>query len=143
MHKITMTYEDFNGEQVTEDLYFNLTRAELLEMNFHAKGGLVNYIESIMNARDTEEIANFFKLILIKAYGEKSADGKHFMKTPEIERNFQCSVPYSELYVKLSTDADAASNFINSIIPKGLMDEYKKAEAEGKIPAELVDRMKK
>lgn len=142
MHKITMTYEDFNGESVTEDLYFNLSKAELLEMNFNARGGLVNYIEAIMNARDTQEIAEFFKLILVKSYGEKTPDGKHFMKTPEIAQKFQCSVPYSELYVKLSTDAAAASEFINSIIPKSLLDDYKKAEAEGKIPTELAERMK-
>ena len=138
-----MTYEDFNGEQVTEDLYFNLSKAELLEMNFHAKGGIVNYIESMLNARDIEEIANFFKLILVKAYGEKTPDGKHFMKSPEIAQNFQCSVPYSELYTKLSTDSDAAAEFINSVIPKDLVAEYKKAEAEGRIPQELMERMKK
>lgn len=141
MHKITMEYEDFNGEAVKEDLYFNLTKAELLDMNFHAKGGLVNYIEAIMNARDTEEIAEFFKLILVKAYGEKTPDGKHFMKNPEIAQRFVCSVPYSELYVQLSTDADAASEFIRSIIPKDLMEDYKKAEADGKIPPELAERM--
>ena len=111
-------------------------------MNFHAKGGLVNYIESIMNARDIEEIANFFKYILIKSYGEKTPDGKHFMKTPEIEQNFQCSIPYSELYTKLSTDADAAASFINAVIPKDIIEQYKKAESEGKIPEELKERMK-
>lgn len=142
MYKISMTYNDFNDEEVKEDLYFNLSKAELLEMNFRAKGGLVNYIESILNARDTQEIAEFFKLILVKAYGEKTPDGKHFMKTPEIERDFVCSVPYSELYVKLSTNADAAAEFINAVIPKELLTEYKKAEAEGKIPPELSDRMK-
>lgn len=142
MHKITMTYDDFNGEKVTEDLYFNLSKAELLEMNFHAKGGLVNYIEAMINSRDTQEISEFFKLILVKSYGEKTPDGKHFMKTPEIAQQFQCSVPYSELYTKLSTDADAASEFINAVIPKDLADEYKKAEAEGRIPKQLADRMK-
>lgn len=142
MHKISMTYEDFNGEEVKEDLYFNLTKAELLEMNFHAKGGLVNYLEAIMNARDTEELAEFFKLILVKAYGEKTPDGKHFMKSPEIAQKFTCSIPFSELYVKLSMDADAASEFVNAIIPKDLITEYKKAESEGKIPPELSERMK-
>lgn len=137
-----MTYDDFNGEKVTEDLYFNLSKAELLEMNFHAKGGLVNYIEAMINSRDTQEISEFFKLILVKSYGEKTPDGKHFMKTPEIAQQFQCSVPYSELYTKLSTDADAASEFINAVIPKDLADEYKKAEAEGRIPKQLADRMK-
>lgn len=137
MHKVNLTYEDYNGDTVTEDLYFNLTKAELLDMNFEATGGLVNYMESIINARDVATLNTLFKNLLLKAYGEKTPDGKHFMKTPEIALKFQCSIPFDILYTRFSTDADAASEFITSIVPKDVVEEYKKADAEGKIPEEL------
>ena len=141
MHKITMNYENFNGEQVSEDLYFHLSKAELLEMNFKAKGGLYNYLQSIINAHDVATLADLFKELLLKSYGEKTPDGNGFIKTPEIALKFKSSIPFSELYTELCTDADKASAFITAIIPKDVMEMYKKAEKEGNIPNDLVDKI--
>ena len=134
MYKKTLTYEDFNGETVTEDLYFNLSKAEILEMNFHLQGGLMNYAQSIINARDSESLANLFKDLLLKSYGEKTPDGKHFMKNEKIRQEFECSVPYEILYVELSTNDVAAAEFFNGIVPKELREEYNKMEKEGTLP---------
>ena len=123
MLKKTITYEDYNGEKVTEDFYFNLSKAELLEMNFQASGGLENYARSIMNTRDTATMIKIYKDLLLKSYGIKTPDGKHFMKTEQARIEFECSPAYSILYTELLTDDKAASDFFNGIIPKDLADD--------------------
>lgn len=142
MHKVTLTYKDYNDEEVTEDLYFNLNKAEILEMNFQAKGGLVNYLQSIINARDTATLADIFKDLLVKSYGVKTPDGKHFMKNDQIREEFICSIPFEMMYTELSTDANAASAFITAIIPKEIREEYEKLDSEGKIPKDVSEAAK-
>lgn len=123
MLKKTINYEDFNGEKVTEDCYFNLSKAELMEMNFQASGGLENYARSIMNARDVKTMMNIYKDLILKAYGIKTPDGKHFMKNDQIRMEFECSPAYSELYMELVTNEKAAAEFFNGIIPKDLAED--------------------
>jgi hypothetical protein len=120
MYKKTITFEDYNGEKVTEDFYFNLTKAELMEMNFQASGGLENYARSIINTRDTATMMKIYKDLLLKSYGVKTPDGKHFMKTETIRVEFECSPAFSELYTELLVDDKAAADFFNGIIPKEL-----------------------
>lgn len=120
MIKKTVTYEDYNGEIVTEDCYFNLSKAELFEMNFQASGGLENYARAVINARDTATMMSIYKDILLKSYGIKSPDGKHFMKSDQIRLEFECSPAYSEIYTELITDDKAAADFFNKVIPKEL-----------------------
>ena len=133
MFKETLTYENYNGETVTEDLYFNLSKAELLEMNFQAKGGLEHYLESILNARDVPTLASIFKELLLKSYGIKDPTGRKFVKTKEVREDFEYSIPFEILYTRYSTDAKAAANFVNGIMPadlrKAVEEEEKKAVA--------------
>ena len=143
MHKITLKYTDYNDEEVSEDLYFNLNKAELLEMNFQATGGLVNYLQSIINARDTATLASIFKDLLVKSYGVKTPDGKHFMKNDKIKEEFICSIPFEMLYTELSTNAEAASAFITAIIPKDIREEYEKMDSDGKIPKDISELAEK
>ena len=133
MYKKTLTYTDFNGDTVTEDLYFNLSKAELLEMNFRTKGGLKNYIEAIINANDTNTLTDIFKNLLLKSYGVKSPDGRKFLKNAEIRQEFECSIPYDILFTSFSTDAKEAAAFVNGILPKELVEEMDKVE----MPAEF------
>lgn len=123
MIKKTVNYEDFNGEKVTEDCYFNLSKAELLEMNFEKAGGLDNYAKSIINARDVATMMAIYKELLLKAYGVKTPDGKHFMKNEQIRMEFECSPAYSEIYTELISDEKAAAEFFNGVIPKDLADD--------------------
>lgn len=123
MLKKTIKYTDFNGVDREEDFYFNLTEAELAEMNLMTKGGLKGYLEAIINTQDTPAIAELFKTIINKAYGVKSPDGRKFVKSPEILEDFIYTQAYSNLYMSLIADADAAANFVNGIIPKNIADQ--------------------
>lgn len=117
MLKKTLTYNDYNGVERTEDFYFNLSKAELLEMEMGVSGGLAEMIKRITAAQDAPALIKLFKEIILKAYGEKSPDGRRFVKSEEISTEFAQTEAYSQLYMELATDAEAASNFINGIIP--------------------------
>ena len=117
MLKKTITYTDYNDVERTEDFYFNLTKAELMEMEMGAVGGLSGMIEKIVSAKDATAIIKVFKELVLKAYGEKSADGKRFIKSKEISDAFSQTEAYSQLFMELATDADAASKFVNGIAP--------------------------
>ncbi len=118
MLKKTITYTDYNNVERTEDFYFNLTKAELMEMEMGTTGGMSEMISKIVSAKDAPAIMSVFKKLILKAYGEKSPDGKRFMKSEEISNAFAQTEAYSELFMELATDADAASNFVNGVAPK-------------------------
>lgn len=117
MLKKTITYTDYNGVERTEDFYFNLTKAELMEMEIGTTGGMADMIKRIVDAKDAPAIIKIFKELVLKAYGEKSADGKRFVKSEEISNGFAQTEAYSQLFMELATDADAAAAFVNGIIP--------------------------
>jgi hypothetical protein len=117
MIKKSITYTDYNGIERTEDFYFNLTKAEVMEMEMSTTGGLAEMIQRIVAAKDQPAIIKIFKDLILKAYGEKSADGKRFMKSDEIRTGFEQTEAYSQLFMELATDADAAAKFVNGIVP--------------------------
>lgn len=117
MLKKVITYTDYNGTERTENFYFNLTKAELMEMELGTSGGMADMIQRIVDAKDAPAIMKIFKELILKAYGEKSADGKRFMKSEEISTAFAQTEAYSQLYMELATDADEAAKFVNGIIP--------------------------
>lgn len=117
MLKKTITYIDYNGTERTEDFYFNLTQAEIMEMQMSTSGGMDEMITKIVNSQDAPAIIKVFKELILKAYGEKSADGKFFKKSEEISMAFAQTEAYSQLFMELATDADAASKFVNGIVP--------------------------
>ena len=120
MFKKTITYTDFDGNERTEDFYFNLTKAEVTEMELSAKGGLVKQLQKIVAEQDSKRIVEIFKDLILKAYGEKSPDGRRFVKNDEIRDSFSQSGAYSDLFMELATDAELASTFINGIVPSNL-----------------------
>ena len=131
MLKKTITYTDYNNNERTEDFYFNLTRAELMEMEMSTNGGLAEMINKIVASQDAPSIIKIFKELVLKAYGEKSLDGKRFIKNDDIREEFSQTEAYSQLFMELATDADAAAAFVNGIMPAGLsQEEAKKAIAE-------------
>lgn len=117
MFKKTIKYTDFDGNERKEDFYFNLTKAELLEMQLSMDGGLQGHLERIIKTQSQPELVKMFKDIIMRAYGEKSPDGKRFMKSDEIRQNFECTEAYSELFMELATDSDAAAEFVNALLP--------------------------
>ena len=118
MLKKTVTYTDYNGSERTEDFYFNLTKAEIMEMELTTVGGLSAMIEKIVAAKDGPTIIKTFKDLVLKAYGEKSADGRRFIKSPEIAEAFSQTEAYSQIFMELATDDEAAAKFVNGIIPQ-------------------------
>lgn len=117
MLKKTFTYTDFNGVERTEDHYFNLSKAELMEMELSTTGGLAEMINKIVAAQDAPAIVKIFKELVLKAYGQKSADGRRFIKSKELSDEFSQTEAYSQLFMELATDADAAAAFVNGIVP--------------------------
>ena len=122
MLKKTIVYTDYNGVERTEDFYFNLSKAELMEMEMTTSGGLAESIQRIVAAQDAPAIIKIFKDLVLKAYGEKSPDGKRFIKSDEISASFAQTEAYSNLFMELATDADAAAKFVNGIIPKDIQE---------------------
>ena len=117
MLKKTITYTDYNGVERKEDFYFNLTKAEIMEMEMSTSGGLTEMINRIVAAQDAPAIIKIFKELVLKAYGVKSPDGKRFIKSDELATEFAQTEAYSQLFMELATDADAASAFVNGIVP--------------------------
>ena len=117
MIKETIIYNDYNGTERKEDFYFNLTKAEIMEMEMSTKGGLAEMIQRIIAAQDQPAIIKIFKDLIIKSYGVKSADGKRFIKNDEVVEEFVQTEAFSQLFMKLATDSDAAAKFVNGIVP--------------------------
>lgn len=120
MLKKTVTYEDFNGVERTEDFYFNLTEAELVDMDMDENNGLAEKLQKIIDSKDIKQIKDYFKWIVLKAYGEKSEDGRRFMKSEDRSKAFEETQAYSDIWMELVMDEDAAAEFVNGIVPKNL-----------------------
>lgn len=120
MLKKSITYTDYNGTERTEDFYFNFNKAELIEMETSVNGGLSQIIENVSKTSDVPELMKIFKKLVLDAYGEKSADGKRFIKSEQLRTEFEQTEAYSQLFVELATNSDAAVEFFNGIIPKNL-----------------------
>lgn len=118
MLKKTMTYTDYDGNQRTEDFYFNLNKAELVEMENSREGGLDKAIKTIIASHDHTQLISMFKNIILASYGEKSPDGKRFVKSKEISTAFSQTEAYSQLFMELSSDSKAAAAFVNGIVPQ-------------------------
>lgn len=120
MLKKTITYVDYNGTQRTEDFYFNLTKAEVTEMELSVDGGLSAMLENIVNSKDNKQIVQAFKELVLKSYGEKSPDGRRFIKNKELSDAFSQTEAYSEIFMELALNADAAAAFVNGIMPTNM-----------------------
>lgn len=129
MLKKTVTYKDFNDEEVTEDLYFHLSKAELVELELSHKGGLTEQLKRILEAEDGKAIVTEFKNILLSSYGQRSEDGKRFIKNQALRDEFESSEAYSTIFIELVTDAEEAARFIQGIIPVDLAEEAAKVAA--------------
>ena len=130
MLKKTITYNDYNGVERTEDFYFNLSKAELMEMEMSISGGLTEMIEKIVATKDAPAIIKIFKELVLKAYGEKSADGKRFeKKNGALAEAFAETEAYSKIFMELATDADKAAEFVNGIMPSNIAKQLPKDKA--------------
>lgn len=129
-------YTDYNGVNREEAFYFNLSKAEIMEMEMSTVGGFAEMVQKIIDAQDTPSLIRIFKDLILKAYGEKSADGKGFLKLDEegrpLSRKFVQSEAYSVLFMELATDAEAATAFVNGIVPADVAKEAQNKIVEQK-----------
>ena len=126
MLKKTIEYTDYNGTARKEDFYFNLTQAEVVEMETSEAGGLAETITRVVNAKDMPAVIRIFKDLVLRAYGEKSPDGKRFMKDEEIKKAFAQTEAYSILFMELATNAEAAAAFVKGILPANMSEAVNK-----------------
>ena len=118
MIKKTITYTDYFDTQRTEDFYFNLSKTEVLELDLAEDGGLERFFDKIVSEMDNRRIVEMFKKIILLAYGERSLDGRRFIKGPELSLAFSQTEAYTELFIELASNAEAAAEFMNGIVPK-------------------------
>ena len=120
MLKKTIKYTDYDGNEREEDFYFNLNKAEVTEMELSKQGGLSEYIKRIVAAQDAPSLVELFKELICKSYGEKSLDGKRFVKSKELTEEFTQTEAYAEIFVELASNAEEATKFVNGIMPKNM-----------------------
>jgi len=118
MLKKTISYIDYDGNERKEDHYFNLNKAEVIELELEEQGGLSKLVEKLVAEQDGKRIMAIFKDLIMRSYGEKSLDGKRFIKSPELSTAFIQTEAYSELIMEMLTDPNAAAAFVNGIVPK-------------------------
>lgn len=128
MLKKTITYTDYDGLERTEEFRFNLTKAELMDMELTTVGTFSQLMQKIIDEKNIVQLAKYFKELILKSYGVKSDDGKRFIKSPELSEAFSQTEAYSELYMELLGDSQYAVKFINEVMPKDL-------EQKGATPA--------
>lgn len=133
MLKRNIAYEDFNGNKVVETFYFNLSEAELVEMEVGTEGGFGELLQKIIKTQDGKALISEFKKLILAAYGQKSDDGKRFVKNDTLREEFSQTAAYNMLFVELATNELAAADFIKGVIPASMSSEIAKAET-----AELV-----
>lgn len=139
MLKKTITYVDFNGEEISEDFFFHLSKAELVELEMSYKGGLTEAIKRIVDAEDGKAIIAEFKNIILSSYGQRSDDGRRFIKNQTLREEFESTEAYSTLFMELVTDAEKAAEFVRGVIPQDLAEEAAKVVTPEPVPAEASD----
>lgn len=120
MLKKTITYTDYDGLERTEEFRFNLTKAELMDMELTTVGTFSKLMQKIIDEKDMVRLAKYFKELILKSYGVKSDDGKRFIKSPELREAFSQTEAYSELYMELLSNSEYAVKFIQQVMPKDL-----------------------
>lgn len=137
MYKIHEKYTDYDGNERVEDFYFNLTKAEITDMELTTEGGMSAMLGRIIAAKDTAKLIAVFKDLILMSYGQKSPDGRRFIKSEELTKEFTETPAYSQIYLRLATDDKAATTFVNNVLPKDMQEDVKAAQANKVIPADF------
>lgn len=132
MIKKTITYIDFNGNERTEDHYFNLNKAELMRMEMGVKGGMTEMLNRMIAAQDAPALIEVFEDLIRKSYGVKTPDGKGFVKRQEDYEAFVSTEAYSELFMELISSPEASAEFFNGVIPANLAKQVEEELAKQK-----------
>lgn len=132
-------YTDYNGVEREEVFYFNITKAELMTQNLMTPGGLETKLKRIINSKDVPELTKYIQDIIKDSYGVKSDDGVRFIKSKELSEMFMQTEAYSVLFMEMVTDNKKASDFVNGILPKDLVEQAEKMEKQGTVTPTLLN----
>ena len=126
MLKKEITYTDYNGTKRTEDFYFNLSRPELLRMEMTSESSLQEKLKAMIKEQNKVKLYEYFEWLVLKSYGEKSEDGKHFHKSEALSKAFSETEAYTELLTELCSGEDKVLEFVNGIMPTPVPKEVQK-----------------
>ena len=127
----TLTYTDFDDNERTETLRFNLSEPEIIEMQSSYPGGLEKMLQKIVEEKDEQKLLAMFKELILKSYGEKTPDGRRFIKSKEMSEAFSQTRAYEQFYMEIMRDTDLAVEFTNKIMPKSVQDAASKMQIPG------------
>ena len=138
MIKPTVTYKDSDDHIVTEDLWFNLKKAEVLELDKKYGGNLTNYLRRWAERKDNVKLAVFFKDFILRSYGVKSEDGKRFVKSDELSRDFYQSYAFDAMFDAVLKDVETAKAFVDGVMA-GITEDSEQKAFVGSVVANHVD----
>ena len=128
MLKKTITYTDYDGMERTEDFWFNLSKTELTKLDAELPGGVLGVLRKIIDKKDRKALVDFIETLILRSYGEKTLDGKRFVKTPDMTEEFMQTPAYDELFMSIISDTDSQTNFINGVIPQSMAKEIEQTD---------------
>ena len=128
MLKKTITYTDYDGMERTEDFWFNLSKTELTKLDAELPGGVLGVLRKIIDKKDRKALVDFIETLILRSYGEKTLDGKRFVKTPEMAEEFMQTPAYDELFMSVLSDTDSQTSFINGVIPQSMAKEIEQTD---------------
>ena len=128
MLKKTITYTDYDGMERTEDFWFNLSKTELTKLDAELPGGVLGVLRKIIDKKDRKALVDFIETLILRSYGEKTLDGKRFVKTPEMAEEFMQTPAYDELFMGILSDTDSQTSFINGVIPQSMAKEIEQTD---------------
>ena len=128
MLKKTITYTDYDGMERTEDFWFNLSKTELTKLDAELPGGVLGVLRKNIDKKDRKALVDFIETLILRSYGEKTLDGKRFVKTPEMAEEFMQTPAYDELFMSILSDTDSQTSFINGVIPQSMAKEIEQTD---------------
>ena len=128
MLKKTITYTDYDGMERTEDFWFNLSKTELTKLDAELPGGVLGVLRKIIDKKDRKALVDFIETLILRSYGEKTLDGKRFVKTPDMAKEFMQTPAYDELFMSILSDTDSQTSFINGVIPQSMAKEIEQTD---------------
>ena len=128
MLKKTITYTDYDGMERTEDFWFNLSKTELTKLDAELPGGVLGVLRKIIDKKDRKARVDFIETLILRSYGEKTLDGKRFVKTPDMAEEFMQTPAYDELFMSILSDTDSQTSFINGVIPQSMAKEIEQTD---------------
>lgn len=117
MFTVNVTYIDFDDQEYTERLYFNMTKVEFMRWQAESGDNLTERMKTALEKHDSSKIMDYFEELIRRSYGEKSDDGKRFVKDPQKTRDFMTSAAYDELFWRITQNQEECNAFMRGVLP--------------------------